>query len=265
MQKKILITGGTSGLGRALAILCREHGYNVMVTGRNTDGIPNGIKAFKVDYADLKDVRQCAETLIKNVDRMDFLVNNTGILAPSSYQETADGFELSYQVNFLSHVLLTTVIRNAGLLSKATLVNVSSPILKYGQLNYTAFTPNRYNSWKVYSNTKLYMHLFSKKLVEYQVPAFTFNPGTFSSGIYRSQKTWFHTLYKIAAPFMKSSELVASGLLKLLINGDNFNGCLTDRLGKRREITLPDSRSLQLFWENVEHQISKINADYNRV
>ena len=51
---------------------------------------------------------------------------------------------------------------------------------------------------------------------------FSFDPGTFSSGIYRMQKRWFREMYRIAAPFMRSPVKVAKGLAELLLE-DNID------------------------------------------
>ena len=53
-----------------------------------------------------------------------------------------------------------------------------------------------------------------------------YNPGTFSSGIFRMQKKWFKILYQIAAPFMRSAELVASRLTEILQQENIINGAI---------------------------------------
>ncbi len=257
MSKRVLITGGTSGLGQALALMCRDNGYEVMVTGRNVDKIPKDITSFKVDFADIKSVTRCARKIQGAAGHLDFLVNCTGILAPATYQVTTDGFEQTYQVNFLSHVLLTTLLKNAGVLKRTKVVNVSSPLFKYGKIDQFGFSPKQYSSWKAYCNTKLFMFLFSKKIQEDKLDGFCFNPGTFSSGIYRGQNQWFRSLYKAASPFMKSSDLVASGLFKLFEKDAGYNGNMVDRLGKIQEIASPGPQVLNRFWQQVDQELKQ--------
>ena len=125
---------------------------------------------------------------------------------------------LNYQVNFLSHVLLTQLLLSKRILKPGFVVNISSPVHKTGQLELDKiFDKKAYGFFQTYSNTKLFMALFSEKLAADGVSGFSFNPGTFSSGIYQLQKPWFHNMYKIAAPFMVSSDRVAERLYGIAI------------------------------------------------
>ena len=90
--------------------------------------------------------------------------------------------------------------------------------------------------FQTYSNTKLYMALFSRKLSEEGYSSFSFNPGTFRSGIYRSQSKWFKNVYKVAAPFMTSSKKVANGLCKTITTKNGFDGQMIDKRGKYSDL-----------------------------
>jgi len=213
INKNILITGGTSGLGRSLVNLFLKTGSKVIVVGRN--GNANKIKdenyAFYLcDLADLDQVSAVAKLLADKNVTIDGLVNNAGVLSPPKYVETINGHEFSYQVNFLSHVLLTRLLFAKNILKPEFIVNISSPIYTKGQLDLEkVFGKSKYGLFQAYSNTKLYMALFSEKLAGEGYSSFSFNPGTFSSGIYQLQQKWFHKMYKIASPFMLSSDRVA--------------------------------------------------------
>jgi NAD(P)-dependent dehydrogenase (short-subunit alcohol dehydrogenase family) len=260
-NRRILITGGTSGLGRSLVKQFLENGYTVCTLSRNADSekIQNKNYSFlQCDLADLSEVKRVAEELVQMKQTFDVLINNAGILSPPKYQKTVDGFELSYQVNFLSHVFLTGLLIEKGLLIPSLIVNVSSPIYTKGTLEINKiFDKRSYGVLQAYSNTKLFMALFTQKMTEDGLPGISFNPGTFSSGIYKFQQKWFHYLYKIAAPFMTSSDRVASGLFQM-VNTDNWSdGKMMDRKGRATKLKNYDPDQKEAFWKHVELQIEE--------
>jgi NAD(P)-dependent dehydrogenase (short-subunit alcohol dehydrogenase family) len=257
--KQMLITGGTSGLGRSLVKQFLDNGYTVFTLGRN--GIAKKIQSanytfLECDLADLNEVRKVVEDLVQKKTFFDILINNAGILSPPKFQKTMDGYEFSYQVNFLSHVLLTRLLLDRGILNPNTVINISSPIYTKGTLDINKIFERRYHGvLQTYSNTKLFMALFTQKMTEDGIPGFSFNPGTFSSGIYRFQKKWFHYMYKIAAPFMISSDRVASGLFQIVHSDKWADGKMMDRKGKVINLKNYDPDQKKAFWNRVEMQI----------
>jgi retinol dehydrogenase 12 len=113
-----LITGGTDGVGKFTAIELAKKGFTVVLAARNGSKaeavkreIASASGATEVDYivanlGSLDQVRRLADTFKQRCSRLDVLINNAGVFMPER-QVTADGFELSYQVNYLSHLLLT--------------------------------------------------------------------------------------------------------------------------------------------------------------
>jgi NAD(P)-dependent dehydrogenase (short-subunit alcohol dehydrogenase family) len=101
-----LITGATDGLGRALAHELVARGHEVVVHGRSREraeaaaGEIGGADVVVADFARLDDVRAV------RVQGIDVLVNNAGIIA-AERQLSADGIELTFQVNHLAGFLLT--------------------------------------------------------------------------------------------------------------------------------------------------------------
>ena len=259
--KQILITGGTSGLGKSLVKQFLDNGYTVCTLGRN--GIAKKIQSanytfFECDLADLNEVRKVVEDLVQKKLFFDMLINNAGVLSPPQYHKTKDGFEFSYQVNFLSHVLLTRLLLDRGILKPNAVINVSSPIYSKGTLDIKMIFERRYHGvLQTYSNTKLFMALFTQKMTEDGIPGFSFNPGTFSSGIYRFQKKWFHYMYKIASPFMISSDRVAAGLFQIVHSDKWSDGKMMDRKGKVINLKNYDSEQKKAFWNQVEMQIDE--------
>jgi NAD(P)-dependent dehydrogenase (short-subunit alcohol dehydrogenase family) len=133
--KVILLTGATDGLGRALAAELARGGATVLVHGRDpariaagvaevvaAAGRPDRVRSYQADLASLAQVRDLADQVLAAEPRLDVLVNNAGIgdLAPGGgrRQESADGIELVFAVNYLagyalSRLLLPLLVRSA--------------------------------------------------------------------------------------------------------------------------------------------------------
>lgn len=239
-NRKILITGGTSGLGRELAKLFLSAGCEVYVTGREQKGelLSNDRYHFiRSDFADLQQLSAALKDLIEKSVKFDIIINNAGILSPPDYTTTKDGFEYSFQVNFLSHLLLDEIL--IGKLTDSanlTIVSVTSPVYKIVNPDFKIPGRSNYRAFKTYAESKYYLLLigefFRKRHPGRKLEFVSFDPGTFGSGIYRMQKGYFRFLYRIAAPFMKSPQKVAKHLFTILESGNPGNGKICKRPGK---------------------------------
>jgi NAD(P)-dependent dehydrogenase (short-subunit alcohol dehydrogenase family) len=256
--ERVIITGGTSGLGLDLVKLFLERGTEVMSLGRVEGKVIHPRHRFYMcDFASLNQVSEIALQIVKKGNNVDLILNNAGILSPPEYTESMNGFELSYQVNFLAHVYFFQILRQGGILNKTTIINTTSPIRKHGKLTQDRiFDKDAYGSIKAYASTKLYMDLFTRQLASMGFSSYAFDPGTFSSGIYRAQNPWFHILYKIAAPFMVSSERVAKDFMSVYDMHQKANGAVYDRKGKEGAQLQFDAKSLTEFWLMVSSQLS---------
>lgn len=258
--KTVLLTGGTSGLGKSLLVKLLANGCSVISVSRN--GILQEIDSdnyrhISSDFSDMASVKKLIDKLIEDKVSVDVLINNAGVLSPPRYEETKDGFELSYQVNFLAHVYLTRLLLKNKVLNPKLIVNTSSPIHSRGHLNLEkALDPNKYGLLQAYSNTKLYMALHSDQVAKDGYQSFSFNPGTFNSGIYRLQEKWFHILYKVAAPFMASSDNVANGLFKTIHDQSWESGKMMNKRGKQSKMLQHSTKEIENFWAQVDQQLS---------
>ncbi|MDX1579451.1 MAG: SDR family NAD(P)-dependent oxidoreductase, partial [Gemmatimonadota bacterium] len=117
-----LVTGSTSGLGREVALRLGARGAHVIVHGRDRErgmevveaieaGGNGSARFYRADLASFDEVRELASSVLDAYDRLDILVNNAGIgSAPDERLVSADGLELRFQVNYLSHFLLTRLL-----------------------------------------------------------------------------------------------------------------------------------------------------------
>lgn len=189
----VLVTGATDGLGRGLAEDLARRGLTVLLHGRDDDrgkAALDEIRAatgneavswYRADLAELAQVRDLADRVAADHPRLDVLVNNAGIGADvpggGVRQESADGHELRFAVNFLAGHLLTHrllgPLRAAGASSAhgpARIVMVSSA----GQaaLDFDDLMLRRdYSGWRAYCQSKLAQILDAFDLADELDPA----------------------------------------------------------------------------------------------
>jgi len=119
-QQVALVTGSTSGLGREVALRLGAAGTHVIVHGRNRERGLEVVEAiesaggsarfYAADLASLAQVRALGEEVLNDYDKLDLLINNAGIAFATERSVSEDGHELHFQVNYLSHFLLTAML-----------------------------------------------------------------------------------------------------------------------------------------------------------
>jgi len=177
-QQVVLVTGSTSGLGREVARRLAATGAFVIVQGRNrergmkvveaieSEGIGNA-RFYAVDLASFEQVREFGETILRDYDRLDVLVNNAGFgRAPDERMVTEDGHELRFQVNHLSHFLLTRMwlprLRESA---PSRIVNVSSGAQQPIDFD-DVMIENDFSGGRAYAQSKLAQIMFTIDLAE---------------------------------------------------------------------------------------------------
>lgn len=200
--KVVLVTGATDGMGRALAAEVLRAGATVLVHGRDPariadtvrqlyaeagDGAGTGtVRSYQADLSSLAGVRGLAERVTATEPRLDVLVNNAGI-GPNEpaggRQESADGYELRFAVNYLAGYALTRLLlpllRSAA---PSRIVNVSSlgqQAIDFGDVMLTS----GYDGMRAYRQSKLAQIMFTFDLAAELGPAGvavnTLHPATF--------------------------------------------------------------------------------------
>lgn len=169
-RRTIVITGASDGIGAAAARRMRRGGANVVLVGR-TEGKTAAMAAeldagyFVADFADLCQVRALADKIRSECPRIDVLGNNAGGVF-SKLRTTADGHEITLQVNYLAPFLLTTLLLDVLVASRATIVNTSSSsqrLLRHVTLTDFETTGRRRPS-TAYALAKLANILFTREL-----------------------------------------------------------------------------------------------------
>jgi NAD(P)-dependent dehydrogenase (short-subunit alcohol dehydrogenase family) len=224
--KSILITGGTSGLGLELVKVFHDKGFNVICTGRQTKNLPGFEKRFQFYSVDFSDLSNTARIINETCRRItpDFVICNAGILSTPEYTQTEDGFEYTFQVNFLAHLLINEIIiRSTPDHYPLKIASVTSPVYKMANPFPDWKCDNQnYRPLKAYSESKLFLAMMGSHLAakypEKKLECFSIDPGTFRSSIYRTQGRFFRSLYGIAAPFMRNPLKVADAIFEMMVN-----------------------------------------------
>ncbi|MGH3146057.1 MAG: SDR family NAD(P)-dependent oxidoreductase, partial [Rubrobacter sp.] len=161
--KTVLITGGTSGIGKATAVALARMGADVVVVGRDPERGERTVEEIRAEstggsvelmLADLSvqaEVRRLAEEFRERHDRLDVLANNAG-LVQSERTETPDGIETTLAVNHLAPFLLTNLLLD--LLKKSApsrIVTVSSEAQRWGNIDFDDLqSTSKYRGFPVY-------------------------------------------------------------------------------------------------------------------
>ncbi len=138
MNKVVLVTGASRGIGKATIIEFAKNGYNVVINYANSQKAAEQLKAvvekeykvkaltIKADVSNENEVKQMIENIVSEFGRLDAVVNNAGIVWDRSFDEiTIEEFRRTLDVNVIGAFI---VAREASRYMKkgATIVNVSS-------------------------------------------------------------------------------------------------------------------------------------------
>jgi NAD(P)-dependent dehydrogenase (short-subunit alcohol dehydrogenase family) len=120
--KTVLITGGNSGIGKETAVGLANLGASVVFTARDeakgaaaaadvSARAGREVAWMSLDLASFASIRRFANDFLTRYERLDVLVNNAGLMLQHR-SETQDGFETTFGVNHIGHVLLTQLLLN---------------------------------------------------------------------------------------------------------------------------------------------------------
>jgi NAD(P)-dependent dehydrogenase (short-subunit alcohol dehydrogenase family) len=246
MKDKIcLVTGGSSGVGKATALGLAKLGATIVLLCRNQQRgevtqaeIIRSSGNQKVDLmlADLSvqdSVRKFVREFKGRFDRLDVLSNNAGIVLLKR-QVTSEGIEKVFATNYLGHFLLTNLLLDVlKISSPARVTNVSGPpaAVRWAQINFDDMQFERRFSWMQVNTQALLANVvftfeLARRLEGTGVTANAFFPGLVRSKITRNLPWYLRVFPRMLQPFFKeecrTSVYLASSPEVKQVNGKFF-------------------------------------------
>lgn len=228
MKGKIsLITGSTSGIGKATAASLAAKGAVVIIVGRNENKGEVVVEEIKskmhndniffeeCDLADQSSINDFAYRINKNYPKIDVLINNAGCFT-EKIQYTNDGIEAQFGVNHIAHFLLThLLIPSLNKSDAARIINVSSDAHYRGTINFAdLYFQEKYSAIKAYAQSKLANVLFTYELDrklkasnKHNITVNALHPGEIKTRfVEKNNNKLFGSFWKLAKPLMQSIE-----------------------------------------------------------
>ena len=243
-MKTVLITGATSGIGFELFKIFSNEKYKVIGIGRNKKRIEKTLNSinknsenlqdfYLCNFENLEDIKKVFNKISKEVNSIDILINNAGGIFVNN-KLTNNNIERTFQVNYLSHFLLTDILlKNKILKSKAHVLNVSSIVHKRGEINLDDINNlQNYNAIKSYAQSKLSQIMWGYYLSEKHKEIYvnSVHPGIIgtrllsNNGFISPILIFFHKIYGKNTNYgAKIVFEVLKHVLKNNINGKYFN------------------------------------------
>jgi NAD(P)-dependent dehydrogenase (short-subunit alcohol dehydrogenase family) len=248
--KTCVLTGTTSGIGRAAALALAARRAHLVLVARDPGrgqavieeilAVPGngGAELVLADLSSQAAVRQAAATILERCPRIDVLINNAGAIFWSR-QLTADGLEATFAVNHLTYYLLTLLLLDRIKASApARIVNVASRAHRRATgIPFDDLRADRgYDAWIRYGQSKLANILFTRelarRLARTGVTVNALHPGVVATHFGQAGSGLRRWLLWLARPFQLSPEQAAQAVVYLAtspelegVTGKYFDRC----------------------------------------
>ena len=216
MERTVVITGASSGVGLAAAEQLAARGDRVVVVGRDPGRLAAAMKRvraastgpepgeFRADFESFAEVRGLAEHLLAAYPKIDVLANNAGGIV-GGYRKTKDGYEATIQGNHLAPFLLTHLLRER--LSGGRVVNTASAAHREGRPDPADLvgTPGSYRAYRTYGASKTANILFAAEAARRwpDITSVSFHPGVVRTNFGTGRAMRFFYKY---TPFLVTPE-----------------------------------------------------------
>jgi NAD(P)-dependent dehydrogenase (short-subunit alcohol dehydrogenase family) len=268
----IVVTGGTSGIGRAATLALAKTGARLVLVARDAgratatvDDVASatGRRDVEVVLGDLSvqaEVRRVAAALRARWPRIDVLLNNAGVVN-LRHTTTADGIESTFAVNHLAYFMLTLLVRESLVAApRARIVNVASDAHRWGRLDFEDLgNTKRYKAMRVYGQSKLcnilFTYMLARRLAGSTVTANCLHPGAVATRLGQNNGRIATMLTKLLAPFFRSAEGGADTAVYLATSPDvatATGGYFVDRKPRRSAQITYDEAVQARLWEASE-------------
>ena len=228
--KTVIVTGATSGLGRAAAEQLARMGAGLRLVGRSESKLDiarkeiiaatgnDDVGTYVADFSSMAQIRNLAAALLEREPRIDVLINNAGALI-TERRETAEGIESTLATNLLSHFLLTNLlIPRLEASTPARIINVSSGGMYTQRIRVRDLqsTRGQYQGSIAYARAKrgqmILTELWAERLAERGVVVHAMHPGWADTpGVEKSLPVF----RKVTKPFLRTPEQGADTIVWL--------------------------------------------------
>jgi NAD(P)-dependent dehydrogenase (short-subunit alcohol dehydrogenase family) len=222
MDGKIcLITGGTNGIGKAIAHALAQMGATVVIVGRSAPKTAQVVEEIRAasgnknmdslvaDLSSQQDIRRLADEFKSKYPHLHVLLNNAGAVFMQR-QLSVDGIEMTFALNYLAYFLLTNLLLDmikAG--APARIINVSSDAHSSGKIEFDNLEGERSYNSKAYGNSKLANILFTLELSRHLegtgVTVNALHPGFVATGFGNNNPGLLMKVIRAAVPLIARS------------------------------------------------------------
>ncbi|MGE5291865.1 MAG: SDR family oxidoreductase [Micromonosporaceae bacterium] len=269
-SKVCVVTGATSGIGKATALALARRGDQVVLVGRDRGRGEAAVAAIhavgasppRLEIADLSSMAQVRELAdrLGALDRIDVLVNNAGLVA-GQRRVTPDGFEHVFAVNHLAPFLLTNLL--LGKLTAAAparVVTVTSDAHTAARLDLDdPHLEHGWDSWRAYANGKLANILFTRELARRldsaKVAANCAHPGVVRTRFGREGSLLLRIGLTLGRPFLLSPKRGADTIVYLATSPDvagQTGGYYVKRQRREPSGAARDNETARRLWQLSE-------------
>ena len=223
LNRICMVTGATSGMGKATATALAQMGATVILVARNQSkgeqvrdeirmlsGNTN-VEVMLADLSSQQSIRKLAATFRQNYQQLHVLVNNAGGIY-FQRETTVDGLEMTFATNHLAYFLLTNLLLDVLQASApARIINVSSNVERIGNINFDDLQhEKRYISIVAYAQAKLatmhFTYELARRLEGTGVTVNAITPGPVATNFGKNGNRLINTVFPFFFRFARSAE-----------------------------------------------------------
>lgn len=197
MQKVVLITGGSSGIGKSIGEFLIDKGFKVYGTSRIPENYPNSLfPLLQLDVRENDSIKTAISTIIEKEHSLDVLINNAGVGITGPIEEIPEeAIKANFETNFFGPInVIKAVLPQMRKQSSGLIINITS-IAGYMGLPYRG----------IYSASKAALEIvteaFRMELKEFNIEMTNVAPGDFATNIASGR---YHTPVKENSPYKQT-------------------------------------------------------------
>lgn len=236
LNKNIVITGASSGIGEQMALKVAERGGRPILVARSTEKLHTICQAIKrqtsvdclyyqLDVGNLEEVKEVFQKILQEVEHIDILVNNAGFgIYDAFYEANMDDIKRMFEVNVFGLMACTQATLSSMLeRNEGHIINIASQAGKLATPKSSGYSSTKHAVLGFTNSIRL-------ELAQTNIHVSAVNPGPIETNFFRTaDKTG--TYVKNAQKFMLKSDDVADKIIGLMIK-------------PKRELNLP-------MWMNI--------------